>query len=134
MIKHIRGLFKKASRSLCRSGEPEKLYWKKRDFTPALTPFPAMVLIDTTTRCNLACAHCPSSKLAQDPAFLGDIDVDLYKKIIMEIAQENKGTIVRPFDGGEPFMRKDIEELIAFAKKCGIEYVSINSNGLLITP
>jgi len=99
-----------------------------------LPPYPSMVMIDTTTRCNLACKHCPNSKLSKHPGYIGDMDVSLYKKIICEIAQESKKTIVRPFDGGEPFMRKDIEELIKYTKDKGIEYVSINTNGLLITP
>jgi radical SAM protein with 4Fe4S-binding SPASM domain len=60
------------------------------------------------------------------------MDPGLYRKIIDEIVQENKGTVVRPFDGGEPLMRQDIEELIRYAKERGIAYVSINSNGLLL--
>lgn len=134
MIKQIIRLFHKLHLIRSVVSEPENSIWNDKAIIPQLTQFPSMVMIDTTTRCNLACAHCPSSKLSEDPAYLGDIDVDLYKKIICEIAEENSKTIVRPFDGGEPFMRKDIEELIRFAKDKGIEYVSINSNGLLITP
>jgi radical SAM protein with 4Fe4S-binding SPASM domain len=134
MIKYIKYLLQilhlvKPADSVCHNS-----VWLDKNFIPELTSFPSMVMIDTTTRCNLACTHCPSSKLSEDPAYIGDMNVVLYKKLICEIAKENKRTIVRPFDGGEPFMRKDIEELIKFTKDKGIEYVSINSNGLLITP
>jgi len=71
--------------------------------------------------------------LSTDEAWGGDMGYDLYKKIIDEIARENLETIVRPFDGGEPLMRKDIEVFIRYAKDNGIKWVSINSNGTLLT-
>ena len=101
-------------------------------YAPELLPFPPMVLIDTTTRCNLACNHCPSSILSKDSSWVGDMDVELYRKIVDEIALENPDTIVRPFDGGEPLMRKDLEQLIKYAKDKGIKFVSINTNGTLL--
>lgn len=100
-------------------------------FTPNLKTFPPMVMIDTTTRCNFSCAGCPHSILVQDKNFRRDMDVNLYKRIIDEIS-EYPGTIVRPFDGGEPLMRKDMPKLISYAKQKGIKYVSINTNGSLL--
>lgn len=129
----MKNIFSKIFFPMFSAGKPKGEFWLEEDFSPVVTEFPLMVMVDTTTRCNLSCAHCPSSRLAEEPGYIGDIDVALYEKIINEIAAENKKTIVRPFDGGEPFMRKDIEDLIRFAKQSGIEYVSINSNGLLIT-
>jgi len=101
-------------------------------FRPPVTNFPPMVMIDTTTRCNLACSHCPNSILAEDTSWLGDMETDLYRKIVDEIADENPDTLLRPFDGGEPLMRKDLGKLIGYAKKRGIRRVSINTNGLLM--
>jgi radical SAM protein with 4Fe4S-binding SPASM domain len=101
-------------------------------YAPRLTDFPNMVMIDTTTRCNLSCNHCPSNILSKDRNWVGDMDFKLYKKIIDEIAVENPNTIVRPFDGGEPLVRKDMEQLIKYAKNQGIKYVSINTNGTLL--
>lgn len=102
-------------------------------FAPELTPFPKMVLIDTTTRCNLKCKHCPSSTLSNDKDWVGDMDVSLFKKIVTEIAHESKDTVVRPFDGGEPLMRKDIADLIGYTKASGVKHVSINTNGTLLS-
>lgn len=92
-----------------------------------------MVMIDTTTRCNLACAHCPNSVLAEDQSWLGDMDFDLYKKIIDEVAAERPEAVVRPFDGGEPLMHKQMEEMIRYAKEKGIRKVAFTTNGLLFT-
>lgn len=101
-------------------------------FVPPLRPFPPMVMIDTTTRCNLACAHCPNSVLSGEPDFWGDLDRDLYFKIIDEVAAEAPDTLVRPFDGGEPLLRKDLAELIRYAKKKGVHTVSITTNGTIL--
>ncbi len=102
-------------------------------FPPPVPDFPPMVMIDTTTRCNLACSFCPNSVLSAEPGFLGDMDLDLYRKIIDEVAREAPSTIVRPFDGGEPLMRKDLGELIGYAKRKGLQHVSINTNGIILT-
>jgi len=99
---------------------------------PQLAEFPPMVMIDTTTRCNLACSFCPNSVLSGEAGFLGDMDRDLYFKLVDEIARESPGTILRPFDGGEPLMRKDLGEFIAYAKRKGIRRVSINTNGTIL--
>ena len=61
------------------------------------------------------------------------MDIALYTKVVDEIAHENPQTVLRPFDGGEPLMRKDMEDLILYAKHKGIQYVSINTNGTLLT-
>ncbi len=103
-----------------------------KQFKPYLPDFPPMVMIDTTTRCNMVCFHCPNSVLSRDKSWVGDMDRDLYNKIIDEVAIENPNTYVRPFDGGEPLMRKDIEDLIQYAKDKGIKKVSITTNGLLL--
>jgi len=102
-------------------------------FAPPLTLFPPMVLIDTTTRCNLHCVHCPHSALAEEPGFIGDMDLDLCFKILDEIGAEASQTTVRLFDGGEPLMRQDLADLVRYAKNQGICWVSINTNGTLLS-
>lgn len=103
-----------------------------RSRRPKLKEFPPMVMLETTTRCNLACNHCPNSVLSKDKEWVGDMDINLYRKLIDEIAQEKPTTVVRPFDSGEPLLRKDMEEMIEYAKNKGIQYVSINTNGVLL--
>ena len=112
----------------------KRFYAGNGRFTPDLADFPPMVMLDTTTSCNLACAHCPNSVLSSDQEWMGDMNVDIYKKIVDEVAAKSKNTIVRPFNSGEPLLRKDIEDLIRYAKDRGIEFLSLNTNGLLLTP
>lgn len=127
----IRRLIRKVVLSPQQSQVDEFLRTGRR-FRPRLADFPPMVMVDTTTRCNLACSHCPNSILAEDTSWLGDIDTELYRKIVDEIADKSPDTLLRPFDGGEPLMRKDIGELIGYAKTRGVRKVSINTNGLLM--
>lgn len=101
-------------------------------FKPPLADFPPMVMLDTTSRCNLACTHCPNSVLAQEAGFLGDMSNELIFKILDEIAAEAPGTLTRLFDSGEPLLRKDLHEHIAYATERGIHPVSITTNGTML--
>ena len=100
-------------------------------FSPRVPEFPEMVLIEVTTRCNLSCGHCPHEELSTHHGFLGDIDAGLYRKIVDEVA-EFPETWLRPFNGGEPLMRRDLPGMIRYAKDKGIRQVGITSNGTLL--
>lgn len=82
---------------------------------------------NTTNDCNLYCAHCyrESGEKAK-----GELDTNEAKKLIDEIAKA--GFHIMIFSGGEPLMREDIFELIAYAKEKGLRPV-LGSNGTLIT-
>jgi len=134
--KKIPDPIKKAIRKIYKSRlyrDIEKFKKNGTRFRPPLSDFPGIVRLETTTRCNLHCAHCPHSVLSKDKNFLGDMDKSLYFRAIDEIAKESPETIVRPFGGGEPLVRTDLAELIGYAKKKGIQKISINSNGTLLT-
>ena len=100
-------------------------------FAPVVTAFPSMVLAEVTTRCNLSCVHCPSSMLSAQPDFAGDMATSLYEKIVDEIAQ-HPDTFFRPFNGGEPMLRRDLPQLVAYAKAAGIRQVAVTTNGTLL--
>jgi radical SAM protein with 4Fe4S-binding SPASM domain len=85
------------------------------------------VVWEMTGRCNLKCVHCH--------AFGGETTPDELTKeegmaLIDQIAALDIRTFV--FTGGEPLLRKDIFELIAYAKSKGFT-VFIATNGTLIT-
>src|SRR5512136_19452 len=82
-----------------------------RRFAPHVPPFPEIVLIDATTRCNLTCTHCPNSALATHEGFHGDMEIGLYRKIVDEIAA-HPDTWLRPLNSGEPLLRHDMPEMI----------------------
>lgn len=82
---------------------------------------------NTTNKCNMFCDHCyrESGKEAG-----GELTTAEGKKLIEEIARA--GFKIMIFSGGEPLMRDDIEELIAYAKTQGLRPV-LGTNGSLIT-
>lgn len=82
---------------------------------------------NTTNDCNLYCAHCyrESGEKAK-----GELDTKEAKKLIDEIKKADFHIMI--FSGGEPLMREDIFELIAYAKEVGLRPV-LGTNGTLIT-
>jgi radical SAM protein with 4Fe4S-binding SPASM domain len=85
------------------------------------------VVWEMTSRCNLKCIHCH--------AFGGEVSHDELSKeegmaLIDQIASLGIRTFV--FTGGEPLMREDLFDLIAYAKSKGFT-VFIATNGTMIT-
>ncbi len=83
--------------------------------------------IGITERCNLSCPHCYSSakKTAR-----GELTTDECKAIIDVLAEVRAGYI--GWTGGEPLLRKDLEELMMYAAGLGIES-GITTNGIPLT-
>ena len=94
-----------------------------RRLNTSLAP-PDRVSVNVTLRCNLACLMCttcyPSPELSTDE--------------IKGIIDQTAAWGVEVFNplGGEPFMRGDIEEILAYAVRSGF-YVTVTTNGTLIT-
>lgn len=88
---------------------------------------PIYIGIDLTERCNLRCIHCrlSTSKQKKEELPLKDI-----KKLIDEFSSLKVIQII--FSGGEPFIRKDIFDILSYAIKKGIPDISVVSNGLLL--
>ncbi|MBZ9577956.1 radical SAM protein [Patescibacteria group bacterium] len=82
------------------------------------------VIISLTNRCNLRCKMCdiPSKEMEE-------LNTVRWKEIIKDISLLGAQTIV--LSGGEPLLREDIFQLIAFAKSNRLN-VCLTSNGCLI--
>ncbi len=78
--------------------------------------------------CNMKCEHCSASNLMRSDT--PKLTISEYKEIAEKLRKE--GVLVFHFTGGEPLIRKDLEEIISVFKpqNCAI---SIQSNGLLAT-
>ncbi len=100
----------------------EELFW----FTYK-NRVPLYSIIELTYRCNLNCIHCYIPKEYRRKK---EISTEEFKKVILDIAE--LGGLYLIFSGGEPFLRKDIFELISFSKKLNFVVV-VFSNGSLIT-
>ena len=89
---------------------------------------PKSVEIDITSRCNLRCAYCSHFSSA------GDVDVDLPVGEWLVFFEELGRAAVMEVTlcGGEPFIRKDLKELLAGIVKNRMRF-GILSNGTLIT-
>ena len=95
-----------------------------RRLNRSLAP-PDRVSVNVTLRCNLSCVMCTTCYDAPE------LSTDEVKGIIDQTAAWGV-EVFNPL-GGEPFMRADIEEILAYAVQRGF-YVTVTTNGTLIPP
>lgn len=93
-------------------------------------PIPKTVKIEITSRCDLKCFFCSVTYKKQDGH---DIDPDLLFKLLRD-AKDAGVQEVGLFWLGEPLLVKQLPEYVAYAKKIGISYVFITTNGRLAIP
>jgi MoaA/NifB/PqqE/SkfB family radical SAM enzyme len=87
---------------------------------------PTRITLDITDRCQLKCPTCMKWKTPLDAQKL-ELHTEEWKSIILKMKHwlGEFGFIV---SGGEPFLRKDILEIIAFSARNGL-HTSLISNG-----
>lgn len=86
--------------------------------------------LHVTQHCNLHCVGCYS--LDSDRNCLTDPSADLVKRAIAQLARNGCQLLV--ISGGEPFLRKDLGEILQFAKiEAKIPRVQIITNGTTLT-
>jgi len=93
-----------------------------------VAPRPALVYFDVTNRCNLKCEMCylrdVLNKKQQEPEVTTDEFVSFVRK--EEIKRVN-------LIGGEPFLRRDLLDMLEKLGENGITCESMTTNGTLIT-
>jgi radical SAM protein with 4Fe4S-binding SPASM domain len=97
-----------------------------------MKPFEAnlrRVYWETTAGCNLRCIHCRRIDVLTR-ADADELSTPQAEAFIRDLASMGKPVLI--FSGGEPLMRRDIYDLIAFAKGQGLP-VAISTNGTLVT-
>src|SRR3989344_407386 len=92
------------------------------------------ISIETTTHCNLRCTNCPNS--IYDRGIVKNkknMDIELFKKIINDLAQINyRGTVMLHFYG-DPLTDERMPELCKYVKeKLPKSFLQLNSNGFLL--
>lgn len=86
-----------------------------------------VVVWNVTRRCNLKCVHCYAH--SQDIDYSDELTTQQGKELIDDM--EEFGSPVILFSGGEPLIRRDLPELVSYARSRGIRAV-ISTNGTLI--
>ncbi|MFB6178461.1 MAG: TIGR04347 family pseudo-SAM/SPASM protein [Halorientalis sp.] len=87
-----------------------------------------VVVWNLTKQCNLYCDHCYAA--ADTQVAPGELSTAAGKRLLDDLADYDIPVVL--FSGGEPLVRDDLEELIAYATDLGIRPV-LSTNGTLIT-
>lgn len=85
--------------------------------------------LHVTQRCNLECVGCYSYDDARKDAV--DAPLSSIKRALDELARGGVTTL--HISGGEPFLRKDLADIVIYAKQdCEMSFVTVLSNGTCI--
>jgi radical SAM protein with 4Fe4S-binding SPASM domain len=90
--------------------------------------YPSHPAWEVTSACNLKCIHCHAK---QSEPGVDDLTTKEAKKFIDELRKVNEFRML-VYTGGEPLVRGDLMELLAYSYKAGFANV-IATNGTLIT-
>jgi uncharacterized radical SAM superfamily Fe-S cluster-containing enzyme len=120
-----------------RSFQVEKLMLERygdggdTDISQGLSPFPlrkpaGLAILEVTERCNLTCPMCYAySSPSERDYTLEEIEMRLDQLI----AVEGKGISLQ-ISGGEPSVRKDLQQIAAMVKQKGFGHLEMVSNGI----
>jgi pyrroloquinoline quinone biosynthesis protein E len=88
---------------------------------------PLAILAELTYRCPLGCPYC--SNPLEMTAASGEMSTGQWLRVIEEAA--DMGVLQIHFSGGEPTVRKDLEDMVDRAENLGI-YTNLITSGVLI--
>lgn len=92
-----------------------------------VAPVPKNALIELTNACNHACVFCFNPEMKRKHK---NLDEELFENFIKKTVKEGLEE-VGLYSTGEPFMTKNLDKYILFAKKNGVKRVYITTNGAL---
>lgn len=109
-----------------RKAQPHQVPSNLLAFTEIRRP---LVFWNVTNQCNLSCAHCYINA-APNAQRRDELTLDEAKAFIDDLAEIKIPLLM--FSGGEPLVRKDIWNLLDYARLKGLK-TALSSNGILIT-
>ena len=86
------------------------------------------LMVETTNRCNLKCTTCFSH---QD----GRIKMEMSLNGFIKLIKSNIDSIshISLYNYGEPLLNPSVCGMVRYAKKAGIRYIKLATNGMLLT-
>lgn len=116
-------------KNIIKSGEAEVIYKTKQLL--AEKPKLYNLFWEATLRCNAKCKHC-GSKAGENIKLKEQLTTEQIKNTLQSIANKyNANEILLNITGGEPLVRKDLFEVMEFAKNLGYHW-GMTTNGILI--
>lgn len=107
-----------------------KRYFRKKFYS--LRDLPTCIQIEASARCNLKCPYCSAYRDLMEKEGQTDMSLDMFRKVIDDIMDiKSYYPAMQLSFRGEPFLNKNIIEMVSLAGKRGLD-VSINTNGVLI--
>ncbi len=108
-----------------------------QEVIPLSTPF--VLFVDPASSCNFKCTFCPTGDRALIKGtgrYQGAMRLEVFRKIIDDLGEFDEDIkVLRLYKDGEPFLNKNLAEMIAYAKASGrVPYIDTTTNGSLLTP
>lgn len=91
---------------------PYNSFWQQIHKSAKEKSFPLRVMFELTYRCNFKCKHCYVPPIYRKKGELATRDIF---SIIDQL--KDMGCLYLGFTGGEPFVRKDILDILWYVKK-----------------
>jgi len=89
-----------------------------------------IIAINLTRRCNLTCDHCYMDAETRESGSDGELSTAEVKDLLDQICSRSNETMV-VLTGGEPLLRRDLDELVTHGSSLGLSMV-IGTNGVLL--
>lgn len=83
--------------------------------------------LEVTGKCNMACKHCRAWEEARV-----DLPLKTIETVVEFVMTEADDDFRMTISGGEPFLRKDLPDIVALAVSRGVEDIIITTNGSLV--
>lgn len=116
-------------KEIMKYGEAEATYKSKKMLSEK--PILQNLFWETTLRCNAKCKHC-GSRAGENIKRQEELTTEQIKTTLQDIANKyDASKILLNITGGEPLVREDLFEVMAFAKKLGYPW-GMTTNGILI--
>ncbi len=90
-----------------------------------------LLAVNLTRRCNLACAHCYLDAETLKQGSPDELKTDEVTALLDQIATRGTDTMV-VLTGGEPLLRRDLEQLVSHGSELGLSVV-VGTNGVLLS-